>query len=74
MMFPLGRKHFNYGANVLHMEVIGLLMGKSLLKAIPMEEVGEEQHGKVTEAFFVFFKVIVYWLKFGFNYQSKSSI
>ena len=73
-IFPLGRKHVDYGSNVKHMEIFGLLMAKSLLKAIPQEEVGEEKYENNNHAYIVFFKVIVYWLQFGYSYQTRSTI
>ena len=73
-MFPLGRKHVSYGANPIQLEILGILMVQSLMKAIPKDEVGENQHEKISDAYFVFFKLIVYWLKFGFTHQNKSSI
>ena len=74
MVFPLGRKHANYGANVPDMEILGLLMVKSLMKAVPTDEVSETEREEITEAFFVFFKVILYWLKFGLNYENGRSL
>ena len=73
-IFPLGRKHVNYKANIIHMELLGLLIAKSLVKTIPIEDVGEEQHNKIHEAFLGFLKVIVYWLKFGFDHQKTCSV
>ena len=74
LVFPLGRKHVGYGSNIPDMEILGLLMVKSLMKAIPKDEVGEEEYEKIEEAYSEFFKVIVYWLNFGFHYQGRSSI
>ena len=68
-MFPLGRKHVNYGANIVQMELLGLLMVKSLMTALPKEELGEERCSSILDAFLSFFKVIVYWLQFGFKYE-----
>ena len=53
------------------MEILGLLMVKSLMKTIPKEEMGEDEYEEIDESFTVFFKMILYWLKFGYNYQSK---
>ena len=74
LVFPLGRKHANLGATVPDMEILGILMVKSLMKAVPKDEVGETQHEKITEAFCVFFKVILYWLNFGVNYENRCSV
>lgn len=73
-IFPLGRKHVEYGSNVKHMEILGLLLAKSLLKAIPKDEVGEAKYEKINEAYLVYFKVIVYWLQFGYNFQKRCNI
>ena len=70
-LFPLGRKHVNYGSNVVHMEMLGLLIVKSLMKTIPRDEVNEHRFERINDAYFQFFKVIVYWLKYGFQYQTK---
>ena len=56
------------------MEVLGLLMTKSLINVIEKEDVGEEKYEKLNEAYLVFFKSITYWIQFGFNFQSKSSL
>ena len=71
---PLGRKHVNYKANIMNMELLGLLMAKSLAKTIPIEDVGEKQYNKMYEAFLGFLTVIVYWLKFGFDHQLTCSV
>ena len=71
MIFPLGRKHLGYGANVIQMEILALLLVKSLMKTIPKEEVGDSEYDEINEAYIAFFKIIVYWLKFGFNYEAK---
>ena len=70
-LFPLGRKHVNYGSNVVHMEMLGLLIVKSLMKTVPRDQVNEHRYERINDAYFQFFKVIVYWLKYGFQYQSK---
>ena len=70
----MGRKHVGYGSNVKQMEILGLLIAKSLLKAIPIEEVGEEKFERIDQAYLVLFRIIVYWLQFGFNYQTRSII
>ena len=62
---PLGRKHFRYGANVSQMELLGILMCESLMCALPKGEMGAEKYELIHQAFFVFFKVIVYWLQAG---------
>ena len=56
------------------MEILGILMMNSLMKSIPHAEVGDTKYQDISEAFFTFFKVIVYWLKFGYNYQTRGSM
>ena len=41
------------------------------MKTIPKEEVGDSEYDEINEAYIAFFKIIVYWLKFGFNYEAK---
>lgn len=71
IILPLGRKHFGYGSNLSHMEVLGLLMVKSLMKALPKDKIEPEKYAEIHRAFFVFFKLIVYWLQFGFKYETR---
>ena len=73
IIFPLGKKHVGYGSNVMHMEMLGLLMVKALMKTLPKDELGEQACGKINNAFIALFKVIVYWLQFGFNYETTYS-
>ena len=61
----------NYGSNLIHMEMLGLLILKSLMKTIPRDQDEEHRYERINDAYFQFFKVIVYWLKFGFTYQTK---
>ena len=63
-----------YGPNFIQVELLGLLMAKSLLTFIPIDKVGEEKHKDITHAFYSFFKVIVYWLKFGLNHEKQGSL
>ena len=70
----MGRRHYTYGSNIIQIELLGLLMAKSLLTFVPIQEVGEEKYEDISQAFFSFFKVIVYWLKFGLNQQKRGSL
>ena len=49
-------------------------MVKSLLSFIPSHQEGDENHIDITEAYYSFFKVIIYWLKFGLNQQKRGSL
>ena len=71
LILPLGRKHVGYGSNPSHMEVLGLLMVKSLMKALPKDEIDPEKSAEIHQAFFGFFKLVVYWLQFGFKYEKR---
>ena len=54
--------------------MLGSLMAKSLLTFIPPKTVGEEEYEEISQAFYSFFKVIVYWLNFGLNQQKRGSL
>ena len=54
------------------MEVLGALIVKSLMKAVPMDGIDVEQYDEINKAFVDFFKIIVYWLQFGYNYEKRS--
>ena len=56
------------------MEMLGSFLAKSVITAIPKEELGEAQYAQVCEAYLAFFGMIVYWLKFGFTLQKRCSI
>ena len=72
IVLPLGRKHFSYGSNVRQMELLGVLMCESLMNSLPRDEIEAQKYDLINKAFFVFFKVIVYWLQTGFKYvQNK---
>jgi len=70
-LFPLGRKHVNYRSNLIHMEMLGILILNSLMKTIPRDQLNEHRYKRMNYAYFQFFRVIVYWLKYGFKYQMK---
>ena len=73
-IYPLGRRHHIYGPNFIQVELLGLMMAKSLLTFIPIENVGDDKFEDIAQAFFSFFEVIVYWLKFGLNQQKRLSL
>ena len=73
-MFPLGRKHFSYGSNVNHMELLGVLIVRSLLKALPKDEIDPGKYVEIHQAFIAFFGLMIYWLQFGYKYQSKYTV
>ena len=54
------------------MEILGVLIVKSLMKAVPKHDMEAEKYEEINKAFYVFFKVIVYWLQFGFKYEKRS--
>jgi len=72
IMSPLGRKHVAFGSNPFDMEVLGILIHKSLMQAIPKEKIGLEMYEDIENAFLELFKSIVYWLKFSFNSENRS--
>ena len=69
LMLPLGKSHFTYGANAFQMDLLGLLMVKSLMKSIPENDIEKKKYDEITEAYFCFFKVIIYWMQQGSDYQ-----
>ena len=74
IMYPLGRRHVSFGSNPVSMEVLGTLIHKSLMQAIPKDQIGEEKYEGIERAFFELFKSMVYWLQFGFNSESRNAI
>ena len=42
------------------------------MKSIPEDEIGERKYEDTRDAFFVFFKVIVYWMQHGYDSQAKT--
>ena len=71
-MLPLGRRHVGFGSNPVSMEVLGILIHKSLMQSVPKEEIGVEVYKEIEMAFLELFRSIVYWLQFGFNAETKS--
>jgi len=72
IVFPLGRKHVGYKSNTIHMEILGVLIVESLMRTVPKNEMEPEKYDNINKAFLLFFKVIVYWLQFGFKYEKRS--
>ena len=54
------------------MEVLGILIHKSLMQSVPKAEIGVEIYNEIETAFLELFRSIVYWLQFGFNAETKS--
>ena len=57
IIFPLGRKHVGYKSNTIHMEILGVLIVKSLMKAVPKHNMEAEKYEEINKAFCVFFKI-----------------
>ena len=74
LILPLGKSHFTYGANAFQMDLLGLHMVKSLMKAIPENNIKKKKYNEITAAYFCFFKVVVYWMQQGFEYQRKRNM
>ena len=74
IMFPLGRRHVAFGSNPFDMEVLGILMHKSLMQGIPKERIELEKYEDIENAFLELFKSIVYWLQFSFNSENRSIV
>ena len=67
----MGRKHVGYGANPAHIEILGVMIVKSIMGAVPVDDIGEEMYNKINKAFDAFFNLIVYWLKHGYTYEKN---
>ena len=63
-LIDLGRRHFSYGANTSHMELLGLVFVETLL---PLFSADEEQE-KIKLAWMAFFRLILFWLASGFRF------
>ena len=71
-MLPLGRRHVAFGSNPVSMEVLGILIHKSLIQSVPKGEIGDEIYKEIEMAFLELFRSIVYWLQFGFNAETRN--
>ena len=54
------------------MEILGVLIVESLMRTVPKNDMELEKYENINKAFLLFFKVIVYWLQFGFKYEKRS--
>ena len=74
MVFTLGRKHVGYGADPTKMEILGVMIVKSIMRALTTlnddDEIGE--HDELNKAFDVFFKLIIYWVQSGYNQEKRN--
>ncbi len=60
----LGRRHFGYGANTSHMELLGRVFVESILPVFAEDPEKED----IQAAWIAFFRVIVFWLQSGFRF------
>ena len=72
IMLPIGRRHVGFGSNPVSMEILGILIHKSLMQSVPTELVGVEKYKQIEGAFLELFRSIVYWLQFGFNAETRN--
>ena len=64
-LFDLGKKHSNYGATTFRMEVVGDIFRAGFMQVIPQDGMEQEKYERISHAFIIFLKVIVYWLQLG---------
>ena len=65
-LIDLGRRHFSYGANTSHMELLGLVFVETLL---PLFDAGDqEEQEKIKLAWMAFFRLILFCLASGFRF------
>ena len=76
-MVDLGMKHFRYVVNKPDIgvaDLFGVIMVESFMEAIPKDGMEQEKYQLIRDAFVAFFKVIMYWLKLGFEYVENKGI
>ena len=66
--FELGKKHGSYGADASQMQLFGVLMVEAFLQAIPQDGMEPGKHELIRQAFFAFFRVVVYGMQLGYKY------
>jgi hypothetical protein len=73
-VFSLGRKHVGYGADPAKMEILGMMIVKSIMRALQAtdDDMGDEEHHKMNIAFELFFKILIYWVQSGFNHEKRN--
>ena len=71
-LIDLGRRHFSYGANTSHMELLGLVFVETLL---PLFDAGDQEQEKIKLAWMAFFRLILFYLASGFRFvQHKGRV
>ena len=65
--FDLGKKHFHYGATTNLMELAGDIFRAGFMQAIPQDGMEQGKYERISNAFALFLRVIVYWLQLGFK-------
>ena len=66
--FDLGKKHVSLGGDGSQMELFGVVMVEALMQAVPQDGLRPGKHELIRQAFFAFFKVVVYWMQLGYKY------
>ena len=64
VLLELGRRHFSYGANTSHMELLGRVFVESLQPLFN----SDPEYEAMQKAWINFFRVIVFWLQTGFRF------
>ena len=64
-LVDLGKKHFNHGATTFQMEVVGDIFRAGFIQVIPQDRMEQAKYGRISYVYYIFLKVIVYWLQLG---------
>ena len=57
-----------FGGDASQMELFGVLMVEAFLQAIPQDGLEPGKYELIRQAFFAFFRVVVYWMQLGYKY------
>ena len=68
IVFKEGVEHFGYGCYVKSLELYGVVMVQAIVKIVKEREMNHNKSTDMSEAVFIFMKVINYWLKEGIKY------
>ena len=64
-IFDLGKKHCDYGATTNLMELVGDIFRAGFMQVIPQDGMEPGKYERISNAFTIFLRVIVYWLQLG---------
>ena len=64
-LYDLGEKHFYYGATINLMELVGDIFRAGFMQVVPQDGMEQGKYERISNAFTMFLRVIVYWLQLG---------